>query len=101
MLTKNEPLLKLLWLIPLKLILDGVAAVQFLVKGRPASVIAIFKAHMQYYARLPFVFERRNLEYSKIKACRVNSENTKGRYSSSILWKYFVEKKKTFSSLKM
>ncbi len=100
MLTKNESLLKLTWLIPLKLILDGIAAIQFLLKGRPASVVAIFKAHMQFYVRLPFVIERRNVEFTKIKACRINKENENGRYPSSIIWKYYIEKKKFFSSLK-
>ncbi|MCE2790013.1 MAG: bifunctional riboflavin kinase/FAD synthetase [Saprospiraceae bacterium] len=100
MLTKNESLLKLLWLIPLKLILDGLAALQFMAKGKPASVFAIFKAHMMFYSQLPAIFERRNKEFTLIQKAKINPPNMAGRYSSSILWKYFCEKRKTFTSLR-
>lgn len=99
MLTKNEPLSKLLWLIPLKLLLDGIAGVKFLLEGKPKSSLAVIQAHMSYYFHLPLVFERRNKEHLWVFRNKINPPNQKGRYSGSIIWKYYIEKKKYFSDL--
>ncbi|MEM6964277.1 MAG: bifunctional riboflavin kinase/FAD synthetase, partial [Bacteroidota bacterium] len=46
---KNEPKGKLLWLIPLRLILDGVAGGLFLVQGKFAHIKSILEAHFSFY----------------------------------------------------
>lgn len=99
LLTKNEALGKLLWLIPAKLVLDGLAGLKFLLAGKPQSTLAIIKAHLRFYVNLPFVFEQRNKDYVKVQKCKIGGPNTKGRYLGSIIWKYFIEGKKTFTSL--
>ena len=100
LLTKNENLSKLLWLIPAKLLLDGIAGLKFLWNRKPESTLSVIRAHMSFYLHLPLVFERRNKEHAWIQQCRVNPPNTKGRYMGSIVWNYFVEGKKTFKDLK-
>ncbi|MBK8628622.1 MAG: hypothetical protein IPN86_24695 [Saprospiraceae bacterium] len=51
----------LLWIIPAKLVLDGLAGLKFLIDGKPKSTLAIIKAHISFsYPFLPLVFERRN-----------------------------------------
>ncbi|HLO55555.1 MAG TPA: bifunctional riboflavin kinase/FAD synthetase [Saprospiraceae bacterium] len=99
LLTKNEALGKLLWLIPAKLVLDGLAGLKFLLAGKPQSTLAIIKAHLRFYVNLPFVFEQRNKDDIKIKKCRIDKPNMKGRYLGSVTWKYFMEGKNTFTSL--
>lgn len=100
LLTKNESLTNLLFLIPSKLILDGLAAFKFLLDGKPKSTLAILRAHLSYYIHLPLVFERRNKEHAFIQKCKINSPNVKGVYTGSIVWNYYVERKKKFSDLK-
>lgn len=99
MLTKNEQLSKLLWLIPFKLVLDGIAGIKFIFGGKPASTVSIIKAHLSYYKHLPLVIERRNWESEKINATRINRSNLKGRFSKSVVYSYFIERKKTFGEM--
>ncbi len=99
LLTKNEALGKLLWLIPAKLVLDGLAGMKFLLAGNPQSTLAIIKAHLKFYINLPFVFEQRNKDHIKIERYKVGIPNMKGRYMGSAIWKYFIEGKKTFKTL--
>jgi GT2 family glycosyltransferase len=100
LLTKNENLSKLIWLIPAKLLLDGIAGLKFLAEGKPKSTLAVIRAHMSFYIHLPLVFERKNKEHIWIQRNKVNPANNKARYSGSIVWKYFVERKKKFSDIK-
>ncbi|MFZ1750399.1 MAG: bifunctional riboflavin kinase/FAD synthetase [Saprospiraceae bacterium] len=99
LLTKNESLTTLLWLIPVRLILDGLAAIKFVFDGYPKSALAVIKAHMSFYLHLPLVLERRNKEYHWINKSRIGKANVKARYQGSILWKYYIEYKRRFSEL--
>lgn len=98
-LTKNEKLGHLLWLIPLKLVLDGLAGFKFLLEGKPLSTWAVIRAHLRYYIMLPNIFERLNKEYTLIRRYKIGKPNKNGRYNQSIIWKYYVEDKKKFSDL--
>jgi riboflavin kinase/FMN adenylyltransferase len=100
LLTKNESLTNLLWIIPAKLVLDGLAGLKFLLDGKPKSTLAIIKAHISFYIHLPLVFERRNKEYHWIQKSKINPPNMKGTYLNSIVYKYYLEGKKKFSKLK-
>jgi riboflavin kinase/FMN adenylyltransferase len=100
LLTKNETLTNLLWIIPAKLVLDGIAGFKFLFDGKPKSTLAVIRAHISFYIHLPLVFERRNKEYHWIENSRINPPNTTGKYFNSIVYKYYVEGKKVFSKLK-
>jgi len=97
--TKNEKLGNLLWIIPLKLILDGIAGIKFLFEGKPQSTWAVIRAHLRYYVMMPNIFERLNKEYTLIRKNKIGPANKKGRYGQSIIWKYYVEGKKKFSEL--
>jgi len=49
MLTKNLPKEKLFKIIFIRMVLDGVAGIRFLFKGKFAHLLAILKAHFHYY----------------------------------------------------
>lgn len=100
LLTKNVNITSLLWLVPVRLILDGIAGIKFLIDKRPKSTLAIIKAHMSFYRHLPLVFERRNKEHQWIKNVKINKPNYTGKYYNSIVYKYYIEGKKKFSQLK-
>ena len=94
LLLKNERSSRLLWLMPWRLILDGISALQLLSKGQWKSVGTIFKAHMNFYAHLRLWLRHRKQAQSVVKV-----PNTQGRYPGSIVWAYFAKGLKTFTSL--
>ena len=65
MLYKNLPLGHLLWVLPARLVLDGVAAASYLVKGQWACVKAVWQAHVGFYRMLPSLNAKRKAERAK------------------------------------
>lgn len=93
-LTKNERSAKLLWLIPLRLVLDGVACLPFLFKGDVKNIIAVAKAHFHFYAR----FGKWKKKRKAARALAIHPNKT-GVYEQSIVFKYFVQKQLTFDKI--
>lgn len=94
LLLKNEKASKLLWLFPYRLILDGIAGLQFLAKGKLKEMFIILKAHFNFYGSLGKWLKKRK-EAQSI----VTHRNEEGIYPKSIVWQYFALRKKTFSKL--
>lgn len=94
LLLKNERASRLLWLLPWRMILDGVAAAQQLAKGERKAVATIFKAHMSFYGNLG-----KWLRHRRAAQAIVADRNNKARYARSIVWQYFARGKKKFSEL--
>lgn len=88
MLTKNLPKEKLFSIIFTRLCLDGLAGIQFLFQGKATHTFAILKAHFYFYHLI-----RRNLKK------RSNKQKKDYYFTKSIVWNYFVQKKKTFKRL--
>ncbi|MFT5436392.1 MAG: GT2 family glycosyltransferase [Ulvibacter sp.] len=79
-----------LWLILfVRLLLDGIAGIQFLLQGKPIHMLAIIKAHFSFYALFYKMFKKRQLKTIYLDYNFVNS----------IVWDYFFLKKKTFRKL--
>lgn len=97
LLWKNEAKSKLLWLIPLRLILDGLAGLQFLLKGQYKLTLAIVKAHWHFFGRLGFWTKKRRA--AKAHAINANA-NSEGIYPGSIVLAYFLKGVRKFSELK-
>lgn len=99
MLLKNERKSRLLYLIPLRLILDGVAGVKFLLSGKFKSTLAILKAHFAFYGAFPKTLTKRRRIVATLKKMNGRDNSKTGRYSKSILLKYYLGGKKRFSDL--
>ena len=95
LLLKNERATRLLWLLPWRLVLDGVSAAQLLVKGQGKSVLTILKAHMSFYGGLGGWLKKRR----QAQALIASPKNRAGIYPRSIVWAYFARGKKRFSEL--
>lgn len=67
MLYKNLPLRRLIWLMPMRLLLDYVAAVQFLLKGQTGSFKAVFQARRAYHQMKPQMRPKRQDNLLKAK----------------------------------
>lgn len=76
----------LIWKLPIRILLDYLAAIKFLVSGKGADAGAVIKAH--YHFGKEFGNNRR-----KRKALRGLPLTTKNIYSGSIIWEHFVLKK--------
>lgn len=94
LLTKNERTSKLLWLFPLRLVLDGVAGLQMMAGGKFKETFTIIKAHFHFYGSIGKWLQRRK-EAKKL----ITHRNISGIYGKSIVWQYFALRKKTFQKL--
>lgn len=88
---KNERLAKLCWLIPLRLMLDGVAGIQFLFKGQAKNCWAIVRAHFSFYKNAMKIWKKRK----KLQHQHQHVYKT----DLIILSEYYFNKKKKFSDL--
>ncbi len=89
MLTKNLPKEKLFPIIFARLCLDGIAGIQFIFQGKFKHTWAILQAHFHFYHLISRYLKKRNA-----------FQKTNYFYTKSIVWCYFVQKKKTFERLK-
>jgi GT2 family glycosyltransferase len=76
-----------------RMVLDGLAGVQFLSKGEFKQIIAILKAHKDFYSYVVFEKNKENLP-PELQKKEVIS------YTGSIVWDYFVKRITKFSDLK-
>ncbi|XZF12693.1 glycosyltransferase family 2 protein [Chitinophagaceae bacterium MMS25-I14] len=94
LLLKNETRARLIWLFPLRLVLDGVAGLQLLAKGKFKEVATIIKAHFHFYGSIG-----KWMRHRKEAKRHVTTRNKAGIYPRSIIWQYFALGKKQFSKL--
>jgi riboflavin kinase/FMN adenylyltransferase len=97
---KNEPAKKIIWLFPLRLLLDGVAGLMFLFKGQLSSMTAILKAHFSVYTNLGTLIKKRKRYNDLIQKVSISpTPNKVGILNKSIIWQYYIRRKKHFKDL--
>jgi len=79
----------ILFLVLVRLILDGVAGIKFLLEFKFYHFFAILKAHFSFYTHFSMLIKKRKATKTKL-----NYYN-----KTSIVWLYFVNKKKFYKSL--
>jgi riboflavin kinase/FMN adenylyltransferase len=100
-LLKNEPGSKLIWLLPLRLLMDGLAGMLFLIQGKPSHVRAIIKAHWRFFPSFLQVLKKRKKYNELINRVSIHqAPELKGVYRKSIVWQYYVRGKKYYKNLK-
>ena len=87
---KNVPKKQFLFVIFLRLILDGIAGVKFIFNLKPIHTFAILKAHLNFYKNFFKFLEKRK------KLLKKQNYNL----HTSIVWQYFVLGIKKFHQLK-
>lgn len=88
MLYKNLPKQKRFSIILIRLLLDGIAGIKFLVEGKPKHTLAVIKAHFAFY-KLRHAYPSKNIP------CL----NLKGYYNKNILVSYYLKKQRLFSKI--
>jgi GT2 family glycosyltransferase len=87
--TKNLPKRKVFPLLMARLILDGVAGLHFISQGKLKHFWAIIHAHLSYYKNFVRIFRKRD---------EINKD-FKYFNCTSIVWSYYVYKKRTFDRI--
>jgi len=84
LLVKNLPVNQLIWKLPVRLILDFVAALKIGLSNGPKHIFAIFKAHIHFYKKFAKMFGKRR-----------NGINQKSKtiYPGSIVFMHYILKK--------
>jgi len=95
LLYKNLPDNKFRTVILKRKLLDGLAAVMFLLKGNFGAFISVFKAHMDYYKALPELKVKREL-VKKLTGNNIPAPIL----NKSIVFEFYVKGNKTYNSLK-
>ncbi len=98
-LIKNEPWSKLCWLLPARLVLDGVAGLRFLVKKDFPAVWAIVRAHFSLYNNIRKTLQKRKETTQIVFYQKLGKANKEGIYPKSIIFNYYIKGKKRFSDL--
>jgi GT2 family glycosyltransferase len=94
LLYKNLPASQLLPVIFIRLILDGIAAIKFLISDSPRDFLAVAGAHFNFYRYFPLWRNRRKQGIPQLHQARYAQ-----MYAGSVVYAFFVEKKKKFSEL--
>ena len=76
------------------MLLDGVAALKFLLGGETKAFGAVLKAHFDFYKNLGKLRKKRKTLLAKVI---VNNQDQ--MFRKSIMWKFFVQKKTKFAAL--
>ncbi len=92
MLAKNLSFSKALLIIPIRFLLDALAAYRGLMKGDTGGWVAIANAHFSFIKWI-FFEKKKNIKFDK------SNRQLSGIYSGSIIWQYFIKKRKTFSEI--
>jgi GT2 family glycosyltransferase len=93
---KNEPWSKLVWFFVVRLLLDGLSGILYLSKGQFQLTWQILRAHFVFYGNIPKTIAKRKSYNEKIAQCRIAPENKAAIHSQSIVFQYFIQKKKRF-----
>jgi GT2 family glycosyltransferase len=94
MLFKNLPKHQFKRIFIIRMILDGVAAIKFIAGFNFREFWAVVKAHASFYRNLGTLIRKRK-ETQKLVVVKEHPEV----YSKSIMWKFFIQKKRKFSDL--
>jgi hypothetical protein len=85
LLVKNLPLSQLLWKLPVRLILDGIAALKFALESSPMHLVGVLKAHWAFYGGF-------------FRDVRKRHHTSSPRHINVVI-NYFIKKKRKFSEL--
>jgi GT2 family glycosyltransferase len=94
LLYKNLPPALLVPVLLSRMVLDGVAALQFLVTGQVAAFRKVFMAHLAFYRQLSHLRTQR-----KQLLKHVVTQKHPQIYRGSLVWNYYFRGKKKFSEL--
>lgn len=98
---KNEPLAKLWWWFPLRLLMDGLAGLLFLVQGKWQHIGAIIEAHWYFFPRMAYWWRKRKHYDQIIDLASVGPDRSAlAVWPGSVVWQYYALRRRHFKDLK-
>ena len=92
LLFKNMQKRQLVYVLPIRILMDWVAALKFLAEKKPKEFTAVMKAHWNFYRQIPSLKRKRK----NIKQLKVSNI-----YNGNVVLEYYLKGKRTFSQLGM
>jgi len=92
MLSKNLPVSKKLWIVPVRYLLDSISAIKGLLTGDGGYFIAIMRAQLAFIKW--WLFYKKKSIYPASKKGKLT-----GYLKKNMVWQHFVKKKKYFSEI--
>lgn len=86
---KNAPRNKVWIILFLRLLLDGLAGIKFMFQLKPSHLVAILKAHFEFYRQAEKMWKKRD----------PSSKKTKYYNNMSVVLAYYIQGKKDFGAL--
>ena len=101
LLIKNEKGLKLLWFLPFRIVLDIIAGLRFLMVGEFDNAKSVVNALVSNGYHLASNYKKRKTALRTIRRHRIAPPNlSTGRYNGSIIWAYFIQRKRKYIDLR-
>lgn len=94
LLFKNLQVSQLVPVILIRLLLDGLSAIVYLLSGSGRFFIAVVRAHLAFYRRIPLLIKLRGQLKGKIRTGKIGDI-----YPGSIVFDFFIRRKRYFSEL--
>jgi len=95
LLTKNLPALHAVKILGIRLILDGISGVKFILDGNPKLTWMVVKAHWAFFTRFRFYWSKR-----KQNDIPRSTSHLHGYFKLSIVYQFFVRGVRQFSDIK-
>lgn len=97
---KNEKPFRLAWILPLRLLLDGLAALLFLSQGKFSHIRSIVRAHWAFFPHFRHTLRKRRRVGELVRQYSIGpAREQEGRYRGSIVWSYFARRRHFFKNL--
>ena len=92
MISKNMPLSRKIWVVPVRNLLDALSAWKGLLSGDGGYFIAILRAHIAFYKW--WLFHQKKSLFPNNRKGKLN-----GLLNKNMVWEHFAKKKKTFAEI--
>ena len=93
-LVKNLPQFRAIGVVFIRLILDGIAGLKFILEGKPKHALAILQAHFAFYRRFTKI-QRARMSLTHLPLLPMKA--LKGTYKGSMVWQFYARDLKEFS----
>jgi len=94
LLFKNLPVFQLIPVVLVRMMLDGMSALVYLLNGSGGFFIAVIRAHLAFYRRIPVLFNMRRQLKGKIRTGKIHEI-----YRGSIVFDFFIRHKRYFGEV--
>jgi GT2 family glycosyltransferase len=98
LLKKNLPFWRACWVISIRFLMDLLALIRFMMEGKRKDAWAVSRAHQAFVVGL-FKSKVKSQKSKKTYNSQLTTHNSKGTFQGSIVWQFFVKKKRKFTDL--